>query len=83
MKKEEKQPEETGTILSWFNYKNYGFIQPDKYTGIIDNVNLFFHRSAYDGERPQIGSKVSYSIGEFKGKKCAVNVKCIEEEDDD
>ena len=48
----------TGTIVTYFLTRNFGFIRSD-----ADNHERFFHRTSYSGGEPEVGIKVEFEIG--------------------
>ena len=63
-------------IVKWFSEeKKFGFIVPD-----IAGEDIFVHISSAPRDYfLQEGDRVSYDIGQRKGKSCALNVKIINE----
>ena len=68
---------ETGR-LKWFNdEKGYGFITPDS-----GERDVFVHVSAFQQsniKNREDGMKLSYDVGESRGKSCAVNLESNDE----
>lgn len=64
-------PNQAGTVL-WFNRKlGYGWAVPD------DGSNdIFVHRSHLQSDRKYLNEndRISFDVGEHRGKPCAVNV---------
>jgi len=63
----------TGRIVSYFEERNYGFIQ-DAATG----TEFFFHRTDWSGaDIPEKEQAVSFTIGTWKNRKKAFNVSAL------
>jgi cold shock CspA family protein len=64
-----------GTVVSWFETRNFGFIRPDlPIPG--ETVEIFVHLS--DAGQPLLkDSRVQFEIGKFGGRTKAVNVQVI------
>jgi len=64
-----------GTV-KFFDPKGFGFITP-----FDGSCELFFHASQLPGKRGarfiNDGGRVSYQVGEFKGRPVAINVRLI------
>jgi cold shock CspA family protein len=63
-----------GTLTKWNDDRGFGFITPNQ-----GGTEVFAHISAFprDGQRPQIGERVTFEIGTGKdGKQQAKNVVC-------
>ena len=59
----------TGTVVRFFADRRYGFI-------LYDDGEMFFHELDTFGftSSPQRGDKVSFEIGQYKGRAKAFNV---------
>ena len=63
-----------GTLTKWNDDRGFGFITPTQ-----GGAEIFAHVSAFprDGQRPQIGERLTFEIGTGKdGKKQARNILC-------
>lgn len=63
-------------IVKWFSdEKKFGFIAPD-----VAGEDMFVHISSVPLDYTlSEGDRVSYDVGQRKGKSCALNVKILEE----
>jgi len=66
-----------GTITSWFQVRNFGFICPDNSIPGCD-MELFFHVSdLFNGQPIPKNTRVSFQTRLFKGRYKAINVTPI------
>ena len=66
---------EVGLIVTWFEHRNYGYIQRDTTSGRSDVPDLFFHRRAVISGIPARGLTVKFVPSTFQGKPCALEVE--------
>jgi cold shock CspA family protein len=59
----------TGTFIAWFEARSYGFIRLD-----VSEEEVFAHKSDLVSGTPARGSKASFAVVEFSGRKKAVNI---------
>lgn len=69
-----------GTIISWFDRRNYGFVKPDvPVEGLPPEV--FVHGSDVLNPKylqsPIANTRVSFELGKFGGRTKAVNVTVV------
>lgn len=63
----------TGRIVSYFDERNYGFIQD-----IATGAESFFHRCDWNGAAiPTKGQAVTFTLGTWKGRQKAFNVEAL------
>lgn len=62
---------EIGRVVTWFENRNYGFLQRP------DGSEIFFHRRAVIGPIPALESLVTFVSGKFGNKSCALQVEAI------
>jgi cold shock CspA family protein len=62
----------TGTVVRFFPDRHYGFL-------LFDDGEMFFHEMDAYGftVAPKHGDKVSFEIGQYKGRSKATNVVLI------
>lgn len=65
---------EYGRVISFFQRHHYGFIAPDS-----TPEDLFFHESCLvrGAPIPQKNDRVSYTLGKYRGKPIAENVRIL------
>ncbi len=64
----------TGKITAWKNDRGFGFVLPDT----VGEDELFVHISQFQNEiAPRVGDKVSYRIGDNRGRPCAVDCEVL------
>lgn len=69
-----------GFIVYWSPVKKYGFIEKKDVVG----KQIFFHMNDIEeGWTPNMGDSVTFEIGSYKGKTCAINIcRYVEELED-
>src|SRR4051812_28540168 len=63
-----------GTITSWHHARGFGFLTPDN-----GQRDIFLHRKELGGAAPEIGMRVEFELGEFRGRTNATNIKLLGE----
>ena len=64
----------TGKVAVFWQHKHFGFISEGNTTN-----EIFFHQNnlAPDSPSPEKGSRVTYDIGEYNGRRVADNVRVL------
>jgi cold shock CspA family protein len=64
----------TGKVAVFWQHKHFGFIAEGNTTN-----EIFFHQNnlAPDSLPPEKGSRVTYDIGEYNGRRVADNVRVL------
>ncbi len=65
----------TGTLVTWYANRRYGFIAPD-----LSGTEIFVHLSDIVGGVPiATNSKVQYEVAMFNGRTKAVKVQSVQQ----
>lgn len=62
--------ERLGTVVCFWPERNYGFLLDS-----VSGEELFFHQTDLDGPVPPKKTRVSFTVGTFKGRRKAFNVR--------